>query len=81
MLGVFMIGGGEILLLLFMLIVAPLCLLVTVFWVWMLVHVVTNKGLNDTEKIMWVLIIVFVHLVGALIYFFVGRPKAAAAPG
>ena len=48
-----------------------------VFWLWMLIHAIKNKGLTDTEKIMWVLIILFLHVLGALIYFFVGRPKAS----
>jgi len=47
-----------------------------VFWVWMLIHAIRNKGLRDTEKIIWVLVIVLVQVLGALIYFFVGRPKA-----
>ncbi len=47
-----------------------------VFWIWMLIHAITNKGLTDTEKVIWVLVILFLHVLGALIYFFVGRPKA-----
>ena len=46
-----------------------------VFWVWMLIHAIKNKRLSDTEKIIWVLVILFLHVLGALIYFFVGRPK------
>ena len=71
------LGGGEIILIALMLFLVPLALLCTVFWIWMLVHAITNKGLNDSEKIIWVLVIIFVHFIGALIYFFVGRPKAA----
>ena len=56
-------------------VLAPFTILVCVFWIWMLIHAVTNKGLGDAEKIAWVLIILFTHFVGALIYFFVGRPK------
>ena len=41
----------------------------------MLIHAITNKGLNGTEKIVWVLVIIFLYVLGALIYFFVGRPK------
>jgi len=62
-----------------MLFFVPLALLAMVFWIWMLVHAITNRGLTDTEKIIWVLVIVFVHFIGALIYFFVGRPKAPPA--
>jgi len=73
------IGGGEIFVLAAMLFFVPLALLAMVFWIWMLVHAITNRGLTDTEKIIWVLVIVFVHFIGALIYFFVGRPKAPPA--
>ncbi len=51
------------------------------FWIWMLIHAITNKGLTDTEKIVWVLVIIFVHFIGALIYFFVGRPKGVGGVG
>ncbi len=47
-----------------------------VFWAWMLVHAINNKGLKDVEKVIWVLVIIFTQLIGALIYFFFGRPKA-----
>ena len=42
-----------------------------VFWVWMLVHAAISKTIDNTEKIVWVLIILFTHFLGALIYFFV----------
>jgi hypothetical protein len=74
MLALFTLGGGEIILLLFFL--GPLALLGTAFWIWMLIHAIQNKGLDDTEKIVWVIVIALLHLLGALIYFFVGRPKA-----
>jgi hypothetical protein len=52
-----------------------------VFWIWMLIDAITNKGLTDTEKLIWVVVIIFVHFIGALIYFFVGRPKGRTATG
>ena len=45
----------------------------------MLVHAIQNKGLSNTEKIVWVLVIIFLHALGALIYFLVGRPKESGA--
>ena len=45
------------------------------FWIWMLIHAITNKGLQTGEKVVWVLVIIFLHALGALIYFLVGRPK------
>jgi hypothetical protein len=51
------------------------------FWLWMLIHSITNKGLKDTEKLLWVLLIVFLAFLGPILYFFIGRPKAAPGPG
>ena len=61
-----------------LLIIGGLVLAAFVFWIWMLVHAVTNKGLGDGEKIAWVLVILFTHFIGALIYFLVGRPRGTA---
>jgi len=71
-----MLGGWEIILVLAMLLIIPLSLAVMAFWIWMLVHAAQNNGLSDGEKVAWVVIIALVHFLGALIYFFVGRPKA-----
>ena len=46
-----------------------------VFWIWMLVSAIQNKGLTDGEKTGWGLGIVFFHLLGSLLYFFIGRPR------
>jgi Phospholipase_D-nuclease N-terminal len=50
-------------------------LLLFVFWIWMLIDAIQNKGLTDGEKVGWVLAVVFLHFIGALLYFFIGRPK------
>lgn len=50
-------------------------ILVFIFWILMLVNAITNSRLNGTEKIVWVLVIIFLHFVGALIYFLVGRKQ------
>jgi hypothetical protein len=47
-------------------------LLATVFWIWMLIDVLTSP-MEGTEKIVWLLVVLFLHLLGALIYFFVKR--------
>ena len=75
MLAPFNLGGGEIVLILALCLFLPLAVLSFVFWIWMLIHAVTSKGLSDGEKVAWVLVILFLHFIGALIYFFAGRPK------
>ena len=71
-------GGVSYRQLLAALFLGGLALAAFAFWIWMLIHAVTNKGLGDGEKIAWVLVIFFLHFIGALIYFFIGRPKGAA---
>jgi hypothetical protein len=71
-----MFGIVELLFLpVLLLFLIPLGLAMFAFWIWMLIHAAQNKGLSEGEKVAWVLIIVLVHFLGALIYFFVGRPK------
>jgi hypothetical protein len=48
------------------------------FWLWMLIDAITNKRVSDGEKIAWVLVIIFLPLLGSIIYFFVGRSKGFA---
>ena len=68
--------GSGIFGLLAFLIMAAISLACFAFWLWMLIHAITNKGIAATEKIVWVLVVIFLPFLGSLIYFFVGRPKA-----
>jgi hypothetical protein len=61
------------------LILVPFGLLLFAFWIWMLIHAITNRGLDSIEKLIWVIVILCLHFIGGLIYFFIGRPKAAGA--
>jgi len=74
-----MIALIAIVALLLLLIKAVVGLAAFAFWLWMLIHAVTNKGLASGEKVAWVLVILFLPCLGALIYFFVGRPKGEGA--
>jgi hypothetical protein len=61
---------------LLLLLIVPLGIAMFAFWIWMLVHAIQNKGLTDGEKVGWVLAIALVHFIGALLYFFIGKPRA-----
>jgi heme A synthase len=54
-----------------------LALFMMVFWIWMLVDAIQNRRLSDGEKVGWVLAIVFLHVLGSVLYFFIGRPRRA----
>lgn len=42
-----------------------------VFWIWMIVDCARRNFKNDTEKIIWIIVIVLGQLVGALVYYLV----------
>ncbi|HPA47395.1 MAG TPA: PLDc N-terminal domain-containing protein [bacterium] len=46
-----------------------------VFWIWMIIDCAMNEPSEGNDKIIWILIIVLVQIIGALIYFFVRRPR------
>lgn len=72
MLAIFALGGGEILILL---LVLPLALASLALMICALVSAIQNKGLTDGERICWVLVVVFLHIIGSLLYFLIGYPK------
>ena len=47
----------------------------TILWIWMIVDCATKEPAEGNDKIIWILIIIFTHWIGALLYFFVRRPK------
>ena len=66
LLGFFLIGG-------------VIGLLTTIFWIWMIIDCVTNTAIAGTEKIVWMLVVIFLHFIGALLYFFLVRGNRRGA--
>ena len=50
-------------------------LLLTAFWIWMIVEVTTKEPEGEQDKLVWVLVVILGHTVGAAIYYFVRRPE------
>lgn len=70
------IFGGTILLgVIVGLIVLALAIAVFVFWILMLIDCVKRQFKGDSEKIVWVLVIIFTGIIGALIYYFIVKAK------
>lgn len=53
----------------------------TIFWIWMLIECATKEPSQGNDKLIWVIIILLTHLLGAAIYFFVRRPERIARFG
>jgi len=47
----------------------------TVFWLWMLIDCATKEPSTGNDKLIWMLVILFTHLLGAMIYYFARRPQ------
>ncbi len=54
------------------LVIAALGIWATVFWIMMIVHAAKH---NVENKAMWIILMVFTGIVGALIYYFVVKRK------
>ena len=65
---------GSELMMLFWLAAIALVIAAFAFWIWMLVDCLRREFRDPTTKLMWALVIIFVHFIGALIYFLLGRP-------
>ena len=47
----------------------------TVLWIWMIIDCATREPSEGNDKLIWILIILLTHLLGALIYLLVRRPQ------
>lgn len=61
--------------LLFLCGVAAIAILGMLFWLWMIVDCATHEPSDSNNKIVWLLIIIFTHLIGAILYYFIRRPE------
>ena len=55
-------------------------LLLFLFWLWMLENAITNSALHSKEKLIWSLIILFVPLIGAFVYYFLAHRPYRRSP-
>jgi hypothetical protein len=69
--GVFVFGGAMFIVLMLIVVAA------SIFWIWMLIDVLTSS-MPVAEKVLWFLVISFLHLIGAIIYFVVRRSGRTA---
>jgi prolipoprotein diacylglyceryltransferase len=53
--------------------VVGLVALVFIFWIWMLIDCLSREKFED--KLVWVLVIIFLHVIGAVLYYFIVKNK------
>lgn len=62
-------GGGEIFVILFVI----FCLILPFVAI---IDIASNKSMEGSHKLLWVVIVVFAPLIGSVIYFLIGKKKA-----
>lgn len=67
-----MLGFGLV----FMLLFGIIGILGFMFWIWMIVDCATRDFRNDMNKVVWILIILFLNVLGAVIYYFSIKSKS-----
>jgi type VI protein secretion system component VasK len=72
MAGLIALGILGVLLVLFIIAIA---IWAFVFWILMIIDCATRKFKDNIEKVVWIIVIVFLHILGALIYYFVVKRK------
>lgn len=65
----------------FHLLIVALVLGASVFWVFMIIECATKEAASGNDKLIWILVVIFTHWIGALIYYFVRRPQRIAELG
>ena len=59
----------------FMLIIVILLVLGLIFWIAMIIDCAKRNFKKDAEKIVWILVLIFLGILGAVIYYFVVKRK------
>ena len=67
--GALLLGGGMTI------VFALVGIAFFIFWIWALIDAIQNPALTSNERLIWILVIIFTHWIGALIYLLVGRKK------
>ena len=50
--------------------IVVICSLLFAFWIWMIIDCAKRNFKKDIDKVVWLLVIVFLSLLGASIYYF-----------
>ena len=72
---------ASLLLMLFAFVIVLIAVGGTILWIWMIIDCATQEPSEGSDKLVWLLIILLTHVVGALIYYFVRRPQRMNAFG
>lgn len=50
-------------------------LLCLILWVWAIIDIINSRFREDSTKIIWILLVIFLPFLGTLLYYVVGRQQ------
>lgn len=72
-------AGLAVLSVLFVIFIFLLCVGMVILWIWSLINLLSSKVKNSTEKLLWLLVILFLPFLGPILYVFIGVDKKVKA--
>lgn len=70
---------GILAVILFVLLIAALVIFTIAFWICMIIDCVKREFRQPNEKIVWILVLIFLHFLGALIYWGVVKKSSSVS--
>ncbi len=55
-----------------LIVVLAFSMLTFIFWLWMLIDAIKNQ---KEDKVMWILLLIFLNFLGAILYYFIAKRK------
>lgn len=50
-------------------------LLCLILWIWAIVDIINSRFREDSTKIIWILLVIFLPFLGTLLYYVIGREQ------
>ncbi len=51
--------------------VTSLIILTFLFWIFMIIDCAKRKTFQNNEQVVWILVLIFLHILGAILYYFI----------
>ncbi len=45
------------------------------FWLWALIEIITKETDNQNMRLIWILVVIFAHGIGGILYLTIRRPQ------
>lgn len=50
-------------------------LLCLILWIWAIIDIINSRFREDSTKILWILLVIFLPFLGTILYYVIGREQ------